>query len=233
MSADRQQQGGGLSVQTLIVASLASMTAAVVIHEFWAYGAILGAAITPVIVALTSEALKKPIDRAARLRQERRERPAGPRDDRFGIWEADRPLPWYRRLEGRHLRLALVTGLVAFVLGAVALTAAELVAGGSLGSGGKRTTLVGGGDRERDADREDEQPTPDPATTTPAPGTTQPAPETTPAPAEPAPAPRSPRRPSRRPHPIRPSPARPHPAARPHRPPASRPPADRPLASAR
>ncbi len=177
MSADRQQQGGGLSVQTLLVASLASMTAAVVIHEFWAYGAILGAAITPVIVALTSEALKKPVDRATRLAQERRSRERAasrPRDeDRFGIWQADRPEPWHRRLDRRHVRLALVTGLVAFAIGAVALTAGLLVFGGWVGVGGYRTTLVPGDRRDRDRDRE-------PATTepaAPAPDHSEPAPD--------------------------------------------------------
>jgi len=241
MSAQREQ-GGGLSIQTLVIASLASMTAAVVIHEIWTGGAILGAAITPIIVAITSEVLKRPINRAAELRErglrttrsheavargetapiappaaeETWERPAA-RSDPFGIWEAERRQPWYRRLDRRHLRLALATGVLAFVVGAVALTAAELVLGGNVGSGGGGTTLGGGTDRERERGQDERRqttttpattptapageadpPAGDPAQTTPPaqtapPAATTPPPATTPAPApgeqQPAPAP--------------------------------------------
>ena len=228
MSAERApKQGGGLSVQTLVIASLASMTAAVVIHKFWSGGAILGAAITPIIVAVTSEVLRKPIDRASRLAAEKRERtvatrghatvPTGPPapdprgDDPFGIWQADRPRPWYRRLDGRHLRLALATGALAFLVGGFALTGAELVFGGSLGGGGDRTTLVGGDDRDRDRDRRerdrDEDAQPQTPSTTPAP--TESTPEetpTTPAPAQPEPTPTEPAPAAPAPDPAQPAP---------------------------
>ena len=235
------EQGGGLSLQTLVIASLASMTAAVVIHEIWTGGAITGAAITPVIVAITSELLKRPIDRAAQLRErtvrsertqgaiargetaplappapERLDRPdRRDRPDPFGIWQAGGSAPWYRRLDRRHLRLAILTGVLAFVVGAAALTVTELVFGGNVGSGGRETTLGGGNGRDRDRDEEppastepaatspapaqEEQETPapqDPTTTTPPaqttpPATTAPPAATTPAPA-PAPVPETP-----------------------------------------
>jgi hypothetical protein len=237
MSADRsQQQGGGLSVTTLLIASAASMTAAVVIHEFWTYGAILGAAITPIIVAVTSELLKKPVDRATRLAEERRERrtatrghqvPTGapapdPRgDDPFGIWQADRAQPWYRRLTRRHLRLGLVTGLLAFAIGAIALTAGELALGGSVG-GGERTTLGGGSsgsdeDREREERRDEQDDAAEPGATTPeAPRTTteEPPAQTTPTPGETQPAP-TPTEPAPAPDPAQPTPETPAPAPAP------------------
>ena len=185
------QQQGGLSVQTLLIASAASMAAAIVVHEFWKGGAIVGAAITPVIVAVVSESLRKPVTRVSTLREERRTRPQavappdfrdGPpapqaaREDPFGIWQQHAPQPWYRRLDRRHLRIALITGALAFAVGAIALTATELVFGGNVGSGSNRVTLVPGGGH-----RSDDEPT----TTTPATGETAPAAPTAPQETEP------------------------------------------------
>lgn len=199
MSAEREKNDGGLSLTTLLIASAASMAAAIFIHKFWSGGAILGAAITPIIVAVVSESLKKPTQRVTAIREQRRQATVdGPRvsvpprtapeperdrdrEDRFGIWEADRTPPWHR-LNRRHLQIALVTGLLAFAVGAFALTGAELVFGGSA-SGDRRTTVFGGEDRkDRDSERggttttDPQETTPDETETAPA----TPAPETTP-----------------------------------------------------
>jgi hypothetical protein len=152
MSTSRQQQGG-LSLTTLAIASAASVAAAIVVHELWRGGAIIGAALTPVIVAIVSESLRKPVDRVTAIREERRTRtrvdrrgapetpppPELERPDPFGIWQDDAPRR--RRLDSRHLKIALVTGLVAFAIGAVFLTVTELVFGGNVG-GGDRVTIV-------------------------------------------------------------------------------------------
>ena len=236
----QQKDQGGLSVQTLIIASLASLTAAIVVHKIWEGGAILGAAITPIIVALTSEALRKPTQRITAIREERvqrtratpraerkgkrplpptrAQRPAAPpapefeRPDPFGIWQDAGRTTWRDRLstlDRRHVRLAVVTGLLAFVVGAIALTGIELVFGGDAGGDGQNTTLFGGGkkkEREREdrttptqpgettpaAPQEEETPDQTPAQTTPtAPAETTPAPpaETAPAPEGGTPAP--------------------------------------------
>ena len=145
------------------MASVSSAVAAVVVGQIWRPGAIIGAAVTPVVVAVTSELLRRPAQTVTAVRTRARERPRGARaapppsspEDRFGIWEADRPA---RGRGGdrrrRALRLAVVTGLVAFVIGAVALTTGELVFGGSVG-GGERTTVFGG--RDRGGDREERE----------------------------------------------------------------------------
>jgi hypothetical protein len=208
-----KKHDGGLSAQTLAIASAASVVAAIFTHEIWSGGAIVGAAITPVIVAVVSESLRKPTQRltavssrvtprppvrrapagrrteATATRVAERERP--PRDDRFGIWEAERP-GWRDRLSGKHLKIALATGFLAFAIGAFALTGAELVFGGSVGSTGQKTTIFSGrsGDSsdktstqpadttssDDQSDQEQEEPVPDaqdaPAETTPAPTTT-------------------------------------------------------------
>ena len=224
----QQPKREGLSLQTLLIASAASLTAAIVVHKVWQGGAILGAAITPVIVAVVSEALKKPAEALTTAKPRvtpatsrrtptgtRVHEPAGdprdpglpppsyarPKEDRFGIWEADKPA-WHERLTRRHLKIALVTGLVAFAIAAVFLTGANLVTGGA--GGGDRFTLLPGKQersdreererREREPqttqpvtpapDSEEPQDTPQPTPTTP--DTEEPAP-TTPAPTTPAP----------------------------------------------
>lgn len=69
--SDRTPQGGGggsrLSPQTLIVASLASLTAAIVTSHFWRGGTPITAALTPVLVALASEIYRRPAERITRL----------------------------------------------------------------------------------------------------------------------------------------------------------------------
>ena len=162
MSTPRQQQGG-LSITTLAISAAASVAAAIVVHEVWRGGAILGAAVTPVVVAIVSETLRKPVDRVTSIREERRSRtqvrtgqahpPPAPeleRADPFGIWQEDR-LPWWKR---RAAKLGLVTGLIAFVIGAIALTGTELIFGDSVGSGGGDTTVFGGGSKKKSSDDE-------------------------------------------------------------------------------
>lgn len=157
--------GGGsrLSLQTLIIASLASMTAAIVVSHFWRGGTPIAAAITPVIVALASELYRRPAERITRLSSRAasvttRSRTAGP-----GAGYQDRPavetrvlggdggpVRVYRherrgsRLRPVHLKIALATALAAFAIAVAVLTLPELLFGGSLASHG-RTTFFGGG----------------------------------------------------------------------------------------
>lgn len=212
MSTPRQQQGG-LSLQTLVIASAASVAAAIVVHKLWKGGAILGAAVTPVIVAIVSETLRKPVDRVTAIREQRRtpggtlvQPPPEPvHEDRFGIWQEQR-VPWWQR---RTTRLAVATGLLAFVIGAFALTASELVFGGSVGGGNDRLTLPVGGKKDDTSKAtttetqppEEQAPTETtptvppteeeevPTETTPPPTETAPTPPVTPSPTEPAPTP--------------------------------------------
>ena len=56
-----------------------------------------------------------------------------------------------------HFKVAIVTGLLAFVIAAVVLTVPELVFGGSVGSSGSRTTLFGGGDSKSQTDQKQDE----------------------------------------------------------------------------
>jgi hypothetical protein len=67
MRERRPSDGNRLSPQTLIVASLASLTAAIVTSTFWQKGTPITAAITPVIVALASELYSRPARRITQL----------------------------------------------------------------------------------------------------------------------------------------------------------------------
>jgi hypothetical protein len=102
-----------LSVMTLIIGSVSSAAAAVIVHELWRTGSIIGAAATPVLMTLIAEALRRPAERVT-------------------VRPALVPARW---------RLAVLTGLAAFVLGAAGLTAAEALLERSVADGHAGTTL--------------------------------------------------------------------------------------------
>src|SRR5215212_8799127 len=55
----------GLSLQTLVVAAVASGVAAVVVSRVWKDGTVLAAAMTPVIVSILKEMLQRPMQSEA------------------------------------------------------------------------------------------------------------------------------------------------------------------------
>jgi hypothetical protein len=190
-----EKKQSSISVQTLAISAAAAMAAAVVVPMIWERGTLLATAMTPVIVAVVSEALRKPAevissatpkvtrrsgtgtpvrsphsaDRFDPLPPEERASAPPPRsDDPYGLRERRRPAP-------HHWRLALATGLAAFAIAVVALTMSELVFGGAATRDDGRTTFFPG--RQT---RQDEEPT---ATPTETPTATEEAtPEATPTP---------------------------------------------------
>jgi hypothetical protein len=152
MSSRETRPSSGISFQTLVIASLSSMAAAIVVHEVWRGGAIVGAAVTPIIVGLVSEALRRPVERLSAVREGGRRLPADREhdvppasrargDDPFGLWEDQRR----RRSRTRTwVTLGIVTGVIGFAVAAFVLTGSELLFGGSV-AGPKRTTIFGGG----------------------------------------------------------------------------------------
>ena len=152
-----------MSLQTLLISSLAAVAAAIVVPMFWARGSLLATAITPIIVAVVSEALNRPAKvitstvpkvtrRSATGAALRSQQPTGVgargdgpeqlpprREDPFGLYEEERPR---RRFP---LRLAVITGLLAAVIGASVVTASELaVFGHQIGNTDRSTGLLGG-----------------------------------------------------------------------------------------
>jgi hypothetical protein len=179
-------------VQTLIIAALASGIAAIVVSQLWEKGTIIASAMTPVVVAIASELLRKPVQ-SERVRSGVRSvssaaRPssyARPRSGRTpnvmapptptvdeGMRQREEgvepgPVRVYssgsnkrpRSLNGTsprrrlHLKVAVVTGLIAFLIAAAVLTLPELIFGGSVTGGGRNTTVFGGG---KDTSKTDE-----------------------------------------------------------------------------
>jgi hypothetical protein len=208
----KPQDGQGVSFETLLIAAVASATAAIVVSRFWRAGTPIAAAVTPVVVSLVSEAIRRPmksevvrrpVRRAASLgatpvrRYRTGEQPvlaprgregrageraaeprssgdAGPRDRRerateplmdatngrdsepaynvYGSGRPERP-GWRERLSRNRVKVALVTGVLAFALAVAALTVPELIFGGSVSGTDSNTTFFGGGGKEDDRDK--------------------------------------------------------------------------------
>ena len=140
------------SPATLLIASASSLIAAVVVSHIWGRGTLIGAAITPVIITLVSEGLHRPARAIQTVRVDRggafdpiAEGRRGLREDDLPLVEMTAPRVVTARASRRPLRLALATGLVAFALAALALTASDLLVGHSaIASSAERTTLFGG-----------------------------------------------------------------------------------------
>jgi hypothetical protein len=153
----RDDRGGsGISVSTLIIASVASVAATFVVSRVWGPGTIIGAAATPVIVAVVSEALRHPAERLPPIpgvalppRQEARRPPPAPGGD--GPDEFAGPRKDFRSGRRNRWRVAVVTGLAAFALVVGAFTLVDLVAGKPVTGGGHSTFFDPGGRRHRDS----------------------------------------------------------------------------------
>jgi hypothetical protein len=163
------------NLRTLVIASAASATAAVVTSQLWIAGTWIAAASTPILVTLISELLHRPTDRIAErlttdrpaLRRHRVEpsetaappsadEPAPPREPAPSGGPVDpgaAPVRVYRSSATTPRRRKIAVGAVlgtsalALLIAVVALTVPELLAGGAIGKSDSRTTLFRG-DRE-------------------------------------------------------------------------------------
>jgi hypothetical protein len=63
MAQQNQTQGRSIELKTLVIAAAAAVTAAVVTSFFWSKGTLISTALTPVIVTLTQEILRRPAER--------------------------------------------------------------------------------------------------------------------------------------------------------------------------
>jgi hypothetical protein len=216
--------GGGLDLATLVIAAIAAVVAATVVSHFWGAGTIAVTALTPVIVALVKEGLSRPAQRitevsarapsaAARVVGAQRE-VEGPaivaEEYEPGVSEAGeyRVYGKPRERSKKAWKVAIVTGLIAFVVAAAAMTLPELVAGHSIFGSDHKTTLFRGRTHKSTSTTEKTTPTSTVTTvtqttttptqtqtvTTPAQTTTAPPPAattTTPPPAQTTPAPQT------------------------------------------
>jgi hypothetical protein len=179
-SQEREEQRG-LNVRTLVIASVASATAALITSQLWIAGTWIAAAITPVIVAIVSELLNRPTERIARsvtsdstalLAEAAGAAPPPPANaDRLperapaepGSEREPAPVRVYRQPPSparRRLALGVVaaTAALAFLVAVAVITVPELIAGQSIGKGDGRTSLFGG-NRERTPESRQPAPT--------------------------------------------------------------------------
>ncbi|MBN1528067.1 MAG: hypothetical protein JW895_03345, partial [Thermoleophilaceae bacterium] len=89
--------------------------------------------------------------------------PAAPASGPVRIYRQPAPAPSGRRIA---VRVVALTTLLGLVIGAVALTAAELIAGQSIGRSDSATSLVGGKSRKTRSSPDTETRSPAPAETT-------------------------------------------------------------------
>jgi len=204
------QTRSGLSLHTLLIAGAASAAAAFIIPFLWRPGTLFAAAMTPIIVALVTEGLKRPTETVKSVRAARRTpTQAHPVDVEFDPLAPPPPddlaaLPATAtrrtvsssrgfRLTPRQWKLGLATGALAFVLAVAFVTASELVAGEQVGGSGNPTTFFSDDGRQPaaaddDGDGDEREAASPEATIEPGasptvtPGTAEPEPTTAPAP---------------------------------------------------
>ena len=164
-----EEKKSGISIQTLVISALAAVAAAVVVPMVWERGTLVATAMTPVIVAVVSEALSKPAERITAATKTVRRSATGaavrdpdfdplPPGEREVVVREDDPFGLRSRPPVRHhWKLALATGVAAFAIAVVALTMSELVLGGPATKEGGNTTFFSGS--------REETPTPTPTAT--------------------------------------------------------------------
>jgi cell division septation protein DedD len=205
-----EEKRSGISIQTLVISALAAVAAAVVVPMIWERGTLIATAMTPVIVALVSEALSRPADRITAATKTVRRSATGaavrdpdfdplPPGERADAVRDDDPFGLRSRPPVRHhWKLALATGAAAFAIAVVALTMSELVLGGPATKEGGSTTFFSGSGRDRDREAtptatpeatDTAEPTPTATETPEATATPTPAPTETPAPLDATPTP--------------------------------------------
>jgi hypothetical protein len=63
VSREKSEAGGGLSITTLLISAVGAVAAATIVPLFWQRGTLIATAMTPVIVALVSEGLRRPAEK--------------------------------------------------------------------------------------------------------------------------------------------------------------------------
>jgi hypothetical protein len=128
-----QSSRSGISLQTLTIASLASAAASYAVAHIWGPGTLLGAAAAPVIIALVSESLRRPMHAVAATASK------AP-----SVASAPAPGGTWRELWRPRWRIVLLTGLAAFAIVVGVFTVPDLLAGSSITGNGQPTTFFSG-----------------------------------------------------------------------------------------
>jgi hypothetical protein len=174
-SAARPASDSGIELTTLFLSAIASAAAAYVTSKIWAPGTLFSAAMSPVIVALVKEGLRKPTEKVVNVvpgvvaapsrwtrtsasdpglvPEESPAPPPAPVDPDAPhvvlppVVAADHaPVRVYStRARRLRWRLAIITGLLGFAVCVVLFTVPELLTGHSIGRGSGQATTIFGG----------------------------------------------------------------------------------------
>jgi hypothetical protein len=125
------QERRGISLGTLALASLGSAAATFLIARFGLGGTLVGAALSPVIVALVAEAVRRPAEGIRSRAGAVRPRSGAARAGRTVYRAERRPRLGFDRVSWRRV---LLTGVAAFALVVTAVTVADLGLGNSVAS---------------------------------------------------------------------------------------------------
>ena len=155
-SSKEQRPPSHISLQTLIIASIASAAASFAASRIWGSGTLVSAAATPVVVALVSEFLRRPVQTVAKTAQKvptvqtlplhRRTVPA-PGDSTTTSKDDSGTTPHAETGAWHRWRLAVVTGVLAFAIVVAVFTVPDLLAGHSITGNGQPTTFFGAAPR--------------------------------------------------------------------------------------
>jgi hypothetical protein len=166
----------GIELTTLLLSAIASAAAAYITSKIWAPGTLFSAAMSPVIVALVKEGLRKPTEVVANVAAPSRWTRTSAGDP--GLVPGPGALPpsstervdpdaphvvlppvvasehgpvnvYSTRSNRLRWRLAVITGLLGFVICVLFFTVPELIAGQSIGRGSGEATTIFGGSRHR------------------------------------------------------------------------------------
>jgi hypothetical protein len=158
-----------------VIAAIASASAALIVSRVWGAGTIFASAFTPVIVALVSEGLRKPVESdlvkrpiskarsavtsstPAVFEDRSRSADAEPDPNEIRIYSTGSNKARTSPRRKLHYKVALVTGLVAFLIAALALTLPELIFGQSVVNRDRGTTVFGGGSSKSSSSTSDEK----------------------------------------------------------------------------
>lgn len=135
-----------LDLRTLVIASVASAVAAIVVSRVWASGTPIAAAATPVLVTLLKEALDRPAGKIAeRFTADTRALPGKTVRREAGTAEMRvyRQRPSARATAKINPKVALITGLLAFVIAGLVITGGQVLAGNPFGSDGNGAIILG------------------------------------------------------------------------------------------
>jgi hypothetical protein len=185
-------RSGGIDLATLLITAVASAAAAYTCSKIWAPGTLASAAFTPVLVAIIKEALARPTQAVTKVvpirgvvrdtppaSQQPGEPPAPPPPPLDRVAQAGEVTYHSTGTSSRRWRLAIITGLLGFVVCVLVFTLPELVTGQSATGGGGRTTLFGGGHENKRKQQTETTTAPARTVTAPTPTVTVPAQTTT------------------------------------------------------